>query len=221
MTLLIGTISKSNIVLTADGLSRANQITGAGVESDNFQKLFPSSELPIAIAHHGFNILSGQKVGEFLLPFVEDIDNKLTTTQVKEIADKLRNYAESAAMQILADKTNQGVIGFWVAGFEMGGVAPKLFEICWPDNANPVRHIGIILGGDAKRFIEIFLNKRLGQFRPSKLKGYSEAQTRKYHDTLYSQAMTEQNKVGAKIFGGKKHQLVITKFGSNWTIKPS
>jgi hypothetical protein len=38
MTLLIGTISNTNIVITADGLSRANPATGAGIKSNTFQK---------------------------------------------------------------------------------------------------------------------------------------------------------------------------------------
>jgi len=41
MTLLIGTISKSHIVITADGLSRVNPTSGVGIGSDAFQKVFP------------------------------------------------------------------------------------------------------------------------------------------------------------------------------------
>jgi hypothetical protein len=46
MTLIIETVAKTNIVLTADGLSHTNPITGAGIESKNLQKIFSHSKFP-------------------------------------------------------------------------------------------------------------------------------------------------------------------------------
>lgn len=220
MTLLIGTISKKNIVITADGLSRPNPVTGAGIVTDSFQKIFPFNDLPIAIVHHGFNLLAGQPVNQFVTSFQKNANNNLAALTIKEVAEYFLRYSQSAAVKTIADETNQGVIGFWVTGFERSNSTPKLFEICWPDKTEPFRHKGIVIGGDAQNFIKKFLNERLGQFRPSKLKNYSATKAQSYHGALYAQAKVEQDKVRKEIFGGKMHQLVVVKDGWNWIIEP-
>jgi hypothetical protein len=62
MTLLIGTVSNTNIVITADGLSRTHPLTGGGVQSTTFKKIFPLRRIPVAIAHHGYNILDSHPI---------------------------------------------------------------------------------------------------------------------------------------------------------------
>ena len=116
MTLLIGTVSKSNVVLTADGLSRLNPSTGAGISTESFQKIFPAMDTPVAILHHGFNILDGRDVGLFVDDFMKEFKD-FALASIVEIAEGLRSFAEMPAQRTLADPSNEGVVGFWVAGF--------------------------------------------------------------------------------------------------------
>jgi hypothetical protein len=88
MTLLIGTISKRHIVITADGLSRVNPTTGAGIGSDTFQKVFPIPGIPIAFAHHGLNILMGKSIGEFIGDYIRYYGTRISTASIKEIAER-------------------------------------------------------------------------------------------------------------------------------------
>ena len=220
MTLLIGTISKSHIVITADGLSRVNPTTGAGIGSDAFEKVFPIPGIPVAFAHHGFNILMGKSIGEFIGDYISLHGTKISTASIKEIAEDLRSYAAQPAVTLLADPTNKGVVGFWIAGFSPGKGKSALYEVCWPDNSDPRKREIIVLGGDAKQFIRAYLDQPLGPFRPNSIWQYSVDFVRQYHQALYKKAKDKQDETGQNIFGGHQHQLVLEKSGWIWTKPP-
>ena len=42
----------------------------------------------------------------------------------------------------------------------------------------------------------------------------------KFHAKLYGFAESAQSQKQEQLFGGKKHQLVITRGGSHWTMPP-
>lgn len=219
MTLLIGTVSKSNIVLTADGLSRVNPHTGAGVSTDSFQKIFPVADAPVAILHHGLNILDGRDVGLFIDDFMKEFKG-FASASIAEIAAELRSFAEMPAQKALAVPSNEGVVGFWVAGFGSRKARPELYEVCWPVSPDPTRHEGLVLGGDGKKFGEHFLSHPLGPFRLERIREYSTTFARQYHRAIYSQAEAKQEKAGESIFGGQLHQLVLERQGWHWTAGP-
>ena len=221
MTLLIGTISDRHAVITADGLSRVNPTTGAGVGSDTFQKVFPVPGVPVAFAHHGLNILGGKPVGEFIGDYIGTQGTTIAAADIKDIAEGLRSYAEQAAKKAITDPTNTGVVGFWIAGFGAGQGKPELYEICWPDRPVPYKHERIVFGGDAKKFIEHYLDHRLGQFLPEGLSQYSVNIVRRYHLLLYNQAESKQGKTDQVIFGGRQHQLILEKTRWKWTKPPN
>ncbi len=221
MTLLIGTVSDKHAVITADGLSRVNPITGAGVGSDIFQKVFPVSSLPIAFVHHGLNILEGKPIDEFIEGYTLAHATALVASSIKDIAEHLRSYAEQAAQNALADPTNKGVIGFWIAGFGAGKGKPELYEICWPEKPAPFKHEPIVFGGDGKDFITFYLSQPLGPFRPGNIAKASVSFIRQYHQALYKLAESKQAKARQTIFGGYQHQLVVKKAGWEWTRPPT
>jgi hypothetical protein len=130
MTLLIGTVSDNNVVITADGLSRVNPATGAGIECDGLQKIFPVAGLPVAFAHHGLNILGGKPIREFVESYITAHAGTLTATTIIGIARDLGIYGEDNVREVLADPANTGVVGFWIAGFGAGTGRPELYEIC-------------------------------------------------------------------------------------------
>jgi hypothetical protein len=220
MTLLIGTISDKQAVITADGLSRVNPVTGAGVGSDRVQKIFPVPEQAIAFVHHGLNILAGKPVSEFIAEYIDAHATMLGTAEVEDIAKDLSCYAEQAAQKALSDRTNKGVVGFWIVGFSAGRAKPELYEVCWPTDPAPRRHEGIVLGGDGQQFIKVYLSQPLASFSPSRVTSYSATSARQYHQALYKKAEAKQNKAGQVIFGGHQHQLMIEKNAWKWTKAP-
>jgi hypothetical protein len=188
MTLLIGTISKRHIVITADGLSWVNPTTGAGIGSDTYQKVFPIPGIPIAFAHHGLNILMGKSIGEFIGDYISQYGTRISTANIKEIAEDLRSYTAESAEIILADPSNKGIIGFWIAGFSPGKGKSELYEVSWPDSPDPCKHEIIVLDGDAKQFIITYLDQSLGRFHPNSIWQSSVDFVCRYHQALYKKA---------------------------------
>jgi len=220
MTLLIGTISNTNIVITADGLSRANPTTGAGIKSNTFQKIFPLPSISVAIAHHGFNILGGHPVREFLQEFMTNAEKDFTAFGVHEITIELHKFTDSAAKAIFANPANKGVIGFWVAGFSSEKLRPLLYEIYWPNKHRPKLHEPIVFGGDGKQFVDHHIEEfRIDIVKCEQVRRYSVEDALKFHSKIYEEAEEKQNRVGQNIFDGHQHQLVIKKDGWRW-IKP-
>jgi hypothetical protein len=220
MTLLIGTISGKHAVLTADGLSLANPTTGAGVDSDKFQKIFPVASRTIAFVHHGLNILQGKPIGDFIGGYIEAWGTAVVSASIKDIAVELRSYAEQAAQKALEDPTNIGVVAFWIAGFGGHKAGAEFYEVCWPVSPNPTRHEGLVLGGDGEKFVHHFLSQPLGPFRPELIKQSSVNFARRYHKAIYSQAESRQEKAKQSVFGGRMHQLVVERKGWYWTLAP-
>ena len=223
MTLLIGTISSTNIAITADGISIANPETGAGIVSNTFQKIFPFPNLSVAIAHHGFNILDGFPINEFLQHFMTNADKDFAVLDVHEIAIELHKFTDSAANKIFANPKNKGVIGFWVAGFSSEKLRslPLLYEICWPDNQRPKQHKIIVFGGDGKKYIDYHIEEfEKDKSKCEKVIRYSVEDAVKFHNEIYEEAEEKQNDIGQNIFGGHQHQLVIENNGWRWINPP-
>lgn len=220
MTLLIGTISDNHAVITADGLSRVNPATGAGIGSDSFQKIFPVPDHTVAFVHHGLNILGGKPIGDFIGSYIEAQGMSLGSVGVKDIAEDLRAYAGQVVQTAFANPTNTGVVGFWIVGFGAGKEKPELYEICWPEKPDPFKREPIVFGGDGKHFIESYLSQSLGPFRTENISKSSVEFIQQYHQALYKQAELKQAKTRQMIFGGHKHQLVLKKAGWRWTRPP-
>jgi hypothetical protein len=222
VTLLIGTISNANIIITADGLSIAHPTAGSGIKSDTVQKIFPFSSIAVAIAHHGFNILDGSPVDEFLRKFMTTAGKDFTTLGVYEITIELQKFTDRAARKIFTDGKNigVGVVGFWVAGFLTKKLKPILYEICWPDEPDPKERRLVVFGGSGSKFIKHYIKEfEKDSSKCEKLRLSSVEDALKFHNEIYQEAEKEQ-KAGENIFGGDKHQLLIKKDGCCWINKP-
>lgn len=221
MTLLIGTVSNTNIVITADGLSRTHPVTGGGIQSSTFKKIFPLRGMPVAIAHHGYNIIDSHPINEFLEKFIVQGETDRTTLGVYEIALELQKFTDAAARAIFSNPANTGVIGFWVAGLFNKTQAPVLYEICWPNQPDPKQWKIIVFGGDGKEFICHHITEL--EQAPSKcreIENYTVDDALNLHKKLYAEAERKQNEERKNIFGGHQHQLVIQTGGWRWTKVP-
>jgi hypothetical protein len=221
MTLIIGTISKNSIVLTSDGLSTPNPLTGRGVSSSDYQKIFPLLGTPVAIAHYGLNILGKREVSEVVGGFAAQYAELIQKSSVIDIAKTFVEFVKADVQLTLNDPTNEGIIGFWITGFSPKRSKPKLYEIYWPNQIIPKSCKGLVIVGDGKEFIMPYLGKALGPFHPDQVYAYKGDYVRQYHDRLYNAAEAEQMRQGKRIFGGSKHQLTITRKECSWVIGPS
>jgi hypothetical protein len=218
MTLLIGTVSRDNVVLTSDGLSTLNPITGQGISSNEYKKIFPIQDVPIVIAHHGLNILNKRDVSDVINDFMVQEKNLIKKSSLKIIADALVKFIDHDARLTLQNPNNKGGIGFWIAGFGWGKSKPALYEVFWPDETVPFSHENLVIGGDGKELIKPYLNMGIEKFHPKKVNGYNINFAIQHHDILYKTAESKQTMQGKKIFGGEKYQLFITKKEWKWTI---
>lgn len=214
MTLLIASIRRAEVVLTADGrcTHRANgKVTSI---EDNYQKLHPIPEHPLAIAHHGENLLNGKPVKELLAGFFKTLNAGNHT--VLEIGDLLQDYARPAIRTRLKSLGNGAASGFWVIGFGTQAREPFGMEAFWKwdDHLNSEERewkpITIVAGGDGKK-----------QIPPVDYKAIEKAtveKVREYHESLMDTAIKTEMKDNP--VGGHVHELVINREKWEWTIAP-
>lgn len=235
MTLLIGTIarsdnpSKSHVVMTADGRCTGFDGRTRTIQSDTHQKLFAIPNTALAIAHHGENIIGGRPVKEFLAAFM--LQNPLICeASAVQISDSLKKYTDEVAQNTLRSIPASKVIGFWIAGFGRNRSHPELVEICWTKDVSSGtitleekgdRNLAFILGGDAQEFVRQYHEKPIdGMYDWKQIPHESSNYAIKFHAKLYGLAESAQSQKREQLFGGKKHQLVITRGGSHWTMPP-
>jgi len=234
MTLLIGTVarsakpSNSHAVITADGLCTTFDGVVRMVSSSTYQKIFPVPGYPIVFVHHGENIIAGMPVKAFLTPFMVQ---HLTVSEVaiSDIAESLTKHADQHARNTLASGPNRTIIGFWVAGFSPGRGHPELIEICWKKELASGHiafgkkvHGNLVFGGDAKRFVDHYCSMPVdAMFSWDRLPDKNADYAMRFHEKLYRLAESAQTEKKAELFGGHKHQIVITRDQWNWTIPPA
>ena len=219
MTLLIETMSRGHAMLTADGLSVPNAITGAGINRTDVQKIFPLSLVPIAIAHHGINLIDGREVRQVVVDFEKSIAADVLKLDVLMIAEKLRDYVDADATKTFSNRTNKGVIGFWITGFGPKCSKPELYEIVWLDQPNPQQRQQVTFGGAGQKFIKSYL-KPPWRFNLLGVNDFSEVSAGNCHAGLYKKAEAVQKREREHIFGGHQHRLLIRKNGWLWLKKP-
>lgn len=226
MTLILGAFSKNSVVLTADGKCIEKDNAGKTTKiNDNYQKIFPIPDLPIAIVHHGQNVINKSGVREIINDFLSKHANFIKTSSLHGIANKLISFLDSDAKQTLKNISEKTVIGFWIAGFSYGKNVPEIQELWWEQNANVVFHsLGRLAGGgDGQEFIKAYTEKGtpIGKYNIDGIVKNDIDYLIGYHAELYKLAEIEQAKKGGEeIFGGHKHQLVIIKSPWNWIVSP-
>jgi hypothetical protein len=217
MTLLIATLSNTHVVLTSDGLC----IKGGGKTFiENYQKIFPIPELPIAIAHHGQNIINNRNVKEIVSDFIAKHIEFIKNESICAVAELLVKSLDADAKETLVHFPSL-VIGFWIVGFGKGNAKPQLYEVCWPDDIEPIPHKRLTIGGSAQDFIKKYLSTPIGKYKPEKIKKCKVKYAYEYHNILYRIAKNEQAERGSQLFGGHKQRLLISKPKCLWIISPS
>jgi hypothetical protein len=224
MTLILGTLLNSYVILTADGRCIKESSSGDETIIDRYQKIFPIPNLPIAIVHHGQNVIKGRDVKEIVSDFINRHFDGIRKNSIYDITKLLIEFVDADAKTTLETLAKKSVIGFWVAGFGYLSSRPELYETVWPDTIEPQSRQGIIMGGNGQQFIHEYANQALGNFKPQGIEKRNIRYAYRYIDKLYKTAEDEQLRHSAHIFGGHRHQLVISKSKREakweWTIPP-
>jgi hypothetical protein len=208
----------------SDGLSRRLSSSGPATKlADNVQKLFPfeMSSRPLAIAHHGQNLLAGRAVGEIIAEHEIACRN---VASVREMAQKIHfsldNTVREELKRLRADGVEDGC-GFWVGGYGMEDDRPSAYEIFWAPGGDNVEFKPMIIlteGGDGKRFSEA-ARKESARFNFTEhgARDWNLSRWNDYLERLYKAAASRPG--ANEVFGGKRWLLWIEKTGHKWIRK--
>ena len=228
LTLILGALTPDAIVLAADGLCRKDEADGRTWYQENLQKIFPLRDRPLAIVHHGQNVINGRDVRRLIEEFEDANRGALDALDVLSTANLFRDFVGNDVMETLSALSKAGFqpdgVGFWVAGI-LPRQGPRLYELFWPHKPDPRRHpsdggaTGRIIGGDGQNIAGDVLQRYKSRFRPERLKPPGVAHAQEYVRRLYHQASQHHDQICRnRIFGGKYHELVVLDRGWEWTI---
>ena len=130
MTLLLAVWSSGAMVLAADGFCHKTEVGERWVDED-LQKTFPLPGRPVAIAHHGQNILQGCDIGRVVRDFAKTHECNLGNMTIEDMASTLKCDVDPSAQREVVAQHGKEAIGFWVAGFGAGQDTPELYEVFW------------------------------------------------------------------------------------------
>jgi len=187
MTLLLGTLTTTRVVITADGFSVKNEKEGRrAIGRTTLQKVF-TDEKRLAIAHYGENLVDGTTIASILRELVKQ---DLSSTAILDVAQHLQRTIP------IPDG------GFWVAGFDPDTEFPVMYKVVSPnEHAGLPIELGPCLlhrSGAGAEFVHT--QDELGMDDLQELTAY--------HDSVYGTALENQGN-GRKVFGGHKHQLIL------------
>jgi hypothetical protein len=223
MTLIITVQARSHIVVTADGLCTTTKNGIQTKTSEILQKIFPLSNKGFAIAHHGQNIIDDKGTAKVIAEeFLRDNTNAVRRTSVRQIGELFTQRYGDDIKKTLERISESKLCGFLFMGFGIDN-DPDIYEVYWKkddqDSGVPKEHTDLVLSGDAKRYIERYIDENK-EYRKNHILNGAIKDAQAYCDKLYKFAEDVQTKAGEDIFGGHKHQLVIKKSGCEWLIAP-
>ena len=88
MTLILTSIRRADVVVTADGRSILWRGGEPAQVNDRLQKIFPVPDHPLAVMHHGENVLDDRPVGDWIVAAVRRLN--AGNMSVEDVADDLR-----------------------------------------------------------------------------------------------------------------------------------
>ncbi len=118
------------MVLAADGFCHKEEGNECWVE-EGLQKIFPLPDRPVAIAHHGQNIIQGRDIRCIVTDFAKAHEDDLGHMTIEDIASTLERDVDPDAQKEVVKQHGKEAIGFWVAGFGAEQGTPEVYEIWW------------------------------------------------------------------------------------------
>ncbi len=216
MTLILTTIRAREVLITSDGRSIATaggKVTGV---RDDLRKIFPVPDHPLAISHHGENLIDGKPVEQLIADFISQ--QNVGNMTVVQIADELRRLAHPPVRKRLTDiREPQIGCGFLIAGFSLRHDGPAVVELFW-------RYDGTVLHTAERKWEPgSIIASGSGTSRIPKLDGDradrgSVDELKAYHWELMRTACRTAG--NDNVVGGHVHELLITPARWQWTRPP-
>ncbi len=216
MTLILTTIRPSEVLITSDGRSVTTQAGKVTAVNDDVQKIFPVPDHPVAIAHHGENILDGKPVGEFIATFISQ--QNIGNMSILELADELRHAAHSPVRRRLFDVRGESGFGLLVAGFSSHQKGPFVVEVFWKLEKE-VLHTQELKWGAGSMIASGSGQKQIPKLDADRAVKGTIADARAYHAELMKAACEAD--VQNNTVGGHVHELLITPAKCDWTQAPT
>jgi hypothetical protein len=214
MTLLISSLRRSDVLLTADGRSTLRMGTVVTGFRDKTQKLFPVPNLPVVIGQHGQNMFHGQRVGAIIRDFSSRLIQGLG---IRDIADRLGAELHDEVRNTLSH-LNDTAAGIWVVGFGRGEDEPYHAEVFWKWEGDQfvVREgswspCDIIMAGDGHKGLP-----------PTNIRDIDDASVetvQSVNGKLMDLALNA--KVTPNSVGGHVHEVLVRPWGWEWTKPPA
>lgn len=216
MTLILTSIRPADVVMTADGRSILWKNGEPDSINDRLQKIFPVPDHPLAVAHHGENLLEDKPVGEWIVAALKRLN--AGNLSVEEVADELRARFHPHVRRRLRATAKSGFgFGLIVAGFGARAREPAGMELWWKIVEGVLtteeRHWGptsITPSGSGVKQIPGVSWKEVADKDVDAV--------RVYHKELMNTAMWADVKPNS--VGGHVHELVITASGWRWMTAP-
>jgi hypothetical protein len=226
MTLLIAARAKSHILVTADGLSMLTSDGERAILSNTLQKIFPVDGRPLALIHHGENVIDNRPISELVFSFVRD-NGLIAAKCTRDVSFLLANKLDTLVTATLTRVVDSKVCGFWVCGFDTDLPNPQIYELNWYKNTSTqierklAQHGDLLMGGDGAQFIKTYLSAPINEYLSWDRIFNSDLQySIRLHSELFRRAELTQETGCNVLFGGHTHQLVITKEGCKWLVEP-
>jgi hypothetical protein len=222
MTLLVGTRSPAQVVISADGMSFLTQGAERHLSRIDLQKIFPVQATTIAVAHHGENVIGGVPVEMFLPSFLSGE----TPVSVLHLVDRIARDLDEPIRNTLAVIPDAKKCAFWVCGFSHGTKAPRIIEVEWKKTSESIdlqRVEGgdLFMSGNGHDFVAQFTrDPNDGQFSWQKLWSANEKYHLRFHEKIWRIAEARQESVGRQAFGGHRHTVVLTPRQWRWASPP-
>lgn len=217
MTLILTSVRPADVVITADGRSILWRNGQPDQINDRLQKIFPVPDHPLAIVHHGENLLEDKPVGEWITAAIRRLNAGNLT--IEEVADELRGLFHPHVRRRLRATVKSGFgFGLIVAGFGVRAHEPMGMELWW-------KIVDGVLTSEERQWGPTSITpsgtgvKQIPAVSWREIADKDVDVVRVYHKELMNTAMWADVKP-ANTVGGHVHELVITQSGWKWTTPP-
>jgi hypothetical protein len=239
MTLLLGALNTSAIVLGADGAEfRHAPNQPKYLDATNRRKVLPVSGRSMAVGIHGQNRLMSP--GDTLakqwllidaIPTMIEEMNSATTVEAlcRELFSCLTPIVMHTFAVLSAAQIQAAPIGLLVVGFDAGVLRPRCFEAWWPlhqaERSGVTEHPrdrkipAVMHSGDGARFAQTAISHG-GRYSVDRLSNADEKSTQEYVRTLYKKAESLQPSQAIE-FTGEYHEVTVTPVTATWSINES
>jgi hypothetical protein len=220
MSLLLGAVGKSHVVVMADGISINATKDKSRVERRDLQKVFASKSKPFVLAHHGLNTVGAIRSDTLLPDLIENELERVWSRGLNECLARTIETLDSAVSQALKATESRTAFAVWLAGLWPCTSRPEIAEVIW-HSFGPRRvrlevkaHGEVVWAGSGMKFVSDIASKPLDdKYSADKVPVEPAEYSMEFLKRLYAKALERQKQAGEELFGGQTWMALITEHG--------